>query len=166
VRASLFGFALARTLATVRGVSIGPRIWTSFGRIRGAMTCNARAMLGRGVDLESYYAVICHGRDSEDWFEPRLVAADLEAALDLGPLQAYAAAGARHDRTRFDIGVRRPGGGRDPDHPILEVRFTRPQFALGASWHAAARWSAGAEAFYAPGSLLTARLSVHYLVRQ
>lgn len=165
VRANLFAFAASRTVASIGGVDLTPRIWTTFGRVRGAMTCNADALTGRSADLDRYYALVCHGRESDDWFEPRLAAVDVHAVRAMGAWRVSVTAGARHERTRFDIGVRTFDGRRDPDHPILEMRGIRPEFSLGAAWRTATRWSAGAEAFYAPGSLLTARLSAQYVVR-
>lgn len=160
VRANLFAIALTRPVAAVGSVTLAPRLWATAGRVRGAMTCNEDTMLGHGVELQTYYLNICHGRESEDWFEPRLVAGELVALRALRPtLDAYLVAGARYDRTRFDIGVLYPDGSRDPDHPILELRATRPHFALGAVWETAARFGAGLEAFYAPGSLFTVRAS-------
>jgi len=77
-------------------------------------------------------------------------------------MRGYVLAGARYDRTRFDIGVRMPDGSRDPDHPILELRTVRPHFAFGATWRGPAPWGAGLEGFYAPGSLFTVRLSARF----
>jgi hypothetical protein len=133
------------------------------GRVRGAITCAASAMLGKGSALETYYTAVCHGRESDDWFEPRMLGA--EAVLERHvseAVRAYVAAGGRLDRSRFDIGVIMDDGTRDPDHPVLELRTARPHVALGASWRAASRFDAGAELFYAPGSVLTARASVRW----
>jgi hypothetical protein len=167
VRPNLLGFALGRQLLQAGTTRVGARVWATVGRVRGAMTCNYHEMVGKTVDLDAYYRLICNGRDSEDWFEPRLLGMDLLAARPLTrDLVIYAAGGARLDRTRFDIGVINLDDQRDVDHPILALSTTRPQFSLGAEWRAAARWVAGAEAFYAPGSLLTARLSARYVVQR
>lgn len=167
VRANLIGFSASATALRVSGLALAPRVWLTAGRIRGAMTCNEDTMLGHGVELETYYATVCRGRASDDWFEPRLLGGELLAsrAIGDGDVHAYALAGARYDRTRFDIGVRMADGSRDPDHPILELRATRPHFALGATWRGPTRWGAGLEGFYAPGSLFTARLSARYAWR-
>jgi hypothetical protein len=167
VRANLLGFSLARAVGTVGGTRLTPRVAVTFGRVRGPITCNPGTMLGRGSDLELYYSTVCHGRESDDWFEPRLLSADLIASRDVGgplALRLYASAGARVDRSRFDIGVLHVDGRRDTDHPILELEATRPQFALGATWRAAGPWGAGVEGFYAPGSLFTVRVSARYEV--
>lgn len=167
VRANLFGFSATGTVLRVGGTSLAPRLWLTTGRIRGAMTCNEDTMLGHGLELQTYYATVCRGRESDDWFEPRLLGGELVAsrAVGSGGVRAYVLAGARYDRTRFDIGVRMPDGSRDPDHPILELRTTRPHFALGTTWRGPARWGAGLEGFYAPGSLFTARVSARYAWR-
>lgn len=167
VEANLFGLALSRPVAEVAGVTIAPRVWAAAGRVRGAMTCNEDTMLGHGTELETYYNTVCRGRESDDWFEPRLLGGEVLAARPLagGNVQAYASIGARYDRTQFDIGVYMPNGGRDPDHPILEINTVRPHGSFGAAWRAGPRWWLGAEGFYAPGSLFTARIMARWTVR-
>jgi hypothetical protein len=88
-----------------------------------------------------------------------MVAAELLASRVLvgSTITGYAGLGGRVDRTRFDIGVRRPDGARDTDHPVLALRATRPHMALGVTWAPRPGLASGIEAFYAPGSLLTAR---------
>ena len=158
VRANLFAIALTRPVASVGPVTLAPRLWATAGRVTGSMTCNEDTMLGQGVELETYYLSVCHGRESEDWFEPRLLAGEILATRALWTaLDAYFVAGVRYDRTRFDIGVLRPDGSRDPDHPILELSAVLPHFAVGAVWESTGRVAAGLEGFYAPGSLFTIR---------
>lgn len=144
--------------------AVTPRLWAVAGRVKGTMTCAASAMLGKGADLELYYEAVCHGRESEDWFEPRLAGGEVVASQGStgGGLTAYALLGARVDRTRFDIGVITDFGTRDPDHPVLVLRAVRPHLALGGSWRVRPRASLGGELFYAPGSLLTARLGARW----
>ena len=125
-------------------------------------------MLGHGSDLELYYNTVCHGRESDDWFEPRMLAGEgvVSRPLGSGGGRLYVVAGARVDRTRFDIGVLTLDDARDIDHPILQLRTVRPHGALGASWRVRRGVLAGGELFYAPGSLLTARVSGKWIVRQ
>ena len=78
----------------------------------------------------------------------------------------YATVGARYDRTRFDIGVLTFEGKRDQDHPVLELDAFRPQGAIGASWRATRSLATGGELFYAPGSVLTVRISGRWIIRQ
>ncbi|HEX7120936.1 MAG TPA: hypothetical protein VF178_01110 [Gemmatimonadaceae bacterium] len=167
VEANLVGLAVSRPLAQLAGVTIAPRVWATAGRVRGAMTCNEDTMLGHGTELETYYATVCRGHESDDWFEPRLLGGEVMATRPLlgGTVQAYASVGARYDRTKFDIGVYMPNGGRDPDHPILEIDTVRPHGSFGAAWHAGRRWWLGAEGYYAPGSLFTARVMARWTVR-
>ena len=166
VRAHLGAASIARP-ARMAGLDVTPRLWAVTGRVRGAMTCNTGTMIGHGSALETYFASVCHGNESDDWFEPRLLGGEILAgpALGGGAFRIYAGAGARYDRTRFDIGVRMADGSRDPDHPILELDAVRPHGTLGASWAARRRWTAGGEVFYAPGSLVTARVTARYTVR-
>ena len=165
VRANLASVAIVGPPARLGTVSIAPRLWGTIGRIRGAMTCSTSEMIGKGADLELYYGTVCHGRESDDWFEPRVVGGEAIASRTLGGARAYAVIGARVDRTRFDIGVLTFTGERDPDHPVLLLRAFRPQGAVGASWRLRTGVYAGGELFYAPGSLLTGRVSGRWVVR-
>jgi hypothetical protein len=168
VEANLLSAAIAAPPVTIGAFSIAPRLWGTFGRIRGSMTCSTQTMLGHGSDLELYYATVCHGRESDDWFEPRMLAGEgvVSRSLGSGGGRFYATVGARVDRTRFDIGVLTQDGTRDTDHPVLQLRTVRPHGALGASWRVRRGVLAGGELFYAPGSLLTGRVSGKWIVRQ
>lgn len=161
-KANLVAVAASRTVATWRGVAFIPRVSATAGRVEGAITCNASTAGAGDRDLATYYAAVCHGNDSDDWFEPRLAAGEIVAARALARpgAQLWVAAGGRVDRSRFDIGVRRADGVRDPDHPILRLRDRRPHFAAGVRWPVAGRVIAAGEWFYAPGSVATLRALV------
>lgn len=158
-KANLVAAAVSRTVASWRGVAFIPRLSAVTGRVEGAITCNASTAGAGDRDLATYYAAVCHGNDSNDWFEPRLAAGELIAARGLARpgAQLWVVAGGRLDRSRFDIGVRRADGSRDPDHPILRLRDTRAHFAAGARWPVHRRIVAAGEWFYAPGSVATLR---------
>lgn len=168
VEANLVSAAIVAPSLKVGTFSIAPRAWGTYGRVRGSMTCSTQTMLGHGADLELYYATVCHGRESDDWFEPRMVAGEgiISKSLGANGGRVYAVLGARVDRTRFDIGVLTQEGARDADHPILQLRTARPHGALGASFRVRRGVLAGGELFYAPGSILTARVSGQWMVRQ
>ncbi|MEO6444468.1 MAG: hypothetical protein ABIZ91_07330 [Gemmatimonadaceae bacterium] len=161
--------ALAYTPGTVewRGIAFAPRVSGVAGRVQGAITCNRQTAASGGQDLAVYYATVCHGRESDDWFEPRLAALEVVASRRLGPVggMTYLAAGARMDRSRFDIGVMQDDGSRDPDHPILQLRDARPHVAAGLRWPLGARLATAAEWFYAPGSVSTIRTSLVFGAR-
>ena len=167
VQANLGSLAIVGPPARFGGLSVAPRVWATLGRVSGAMTCSTREMLGKSADLELYYGTVCHGRESDDWFEPRMVAGEAVVSRTLGlrGARAYAVIGGRVDRTRFDIGVLTVSGVRDPDHPVLQLETFRPHGAVGASWRVRRGVYAGGEVFYAPGSLLTARVSGRWVVR-
>lgn len=165
VQANLASLAITGPAVKAGAFNLAPRAWATIGRVSGAMTCSTSEMLGKGADLELYYGTVCHGRESDDWFEPRMAGGEAVASRALGGLQAYAILGARVDRTRFDIGVLTVDGERDPDHPILELSAFRPHGAVGASWRVRRGVYAGGELFYAPGSLLTGRVSGRWVVR-
>jgi hypothetical protein len=157
-QADLRALALSGTVARWRGVGLSPRLSLVAGRVRGAITCNARTAAAGGVDLARYYAAVCHGRDSDDWFEPRLIAGEVVADRPWAQgHNVWIALGGRLDRSRFDIGVRHPDGRRDLDHPILRLHDTRPHGAAGVQWPLARRLVGAAEWFYAPGSVGTIR---------
>ncbi len=168
VKANLGSVAIAGPSARVGAVGVTPRAWVTFGRVQGAMTCSASEMIGNGPDLELYYSTVCHGRESDDWFEPRMLGGELIASRSFGEggTSAYALLGGRVDRTRFDIGVLTFSGERDQDHPVLQLRAFRPHGAVGASWRVRRGVYAGGELFYAPGSLLTGRVAGRWVVRQ
>ncbi len=161
-RANLFAVAASRTLGRWRGINVTPRLSVVGGRVRGAITCNARTAAQGGATLATYYAAVCHGHESDDWFEPRIVAAELVASRPLpGRVSrglVWIALAERVDRSRFDIGVQRTDGSRDLDHPVLQLRDVRPHASVGARWRLSNRTVAAAEGFYAPGSLATLRV--------
>lgn len=168
VEANILSAAIVTPAVKLGMYSTALRLWGTFGRVKGSMTCSTQTMLGHGADLELYYATVCHGRESDDWFEPRMAGGEgiISRSLGTGGGRLYAVLGARVDRTRFDIGVLTQEGARDTDHPILQLRTARPHGALGASVRVRRGVLAGGELFYAPGSLLTARMSGTWVVRQ
>ncbi|HEX6942680.1 MAG TPA: hypothetical protein VF128_07110 [Gemmatimonadaceae bacterium] len=168
VEANLGSLAISGPAVKLGAFRLSPRAWGTIGRVRGAMTCSSQEMVGHGSDLELYYATVCHGRESDDWFEPRMAAGEavLSRSLGTGGSSMYAMLGARADRTRFNIGVLTFEGQRDPDHPILQLSTFRPHGAVGGSWRVRRGVYAGGELFYAPGSLLTGRVSGRWLIRQ
>jgi hypothetical protein len=166
VEANLGAVSLAGPSVNVGSFRLSPRVWAVTGSVRGSMTCSTQEMIGRGPDLELYFNTVCYGRESDDWFEPRMLGGEAVAERTIKGTRAYALLGARVDRTRFNIGVITPEGFRDPDHPILELRTFRPHVAVGASWRVRREVSAGGELFYAPGSILTARVSGRWMARR
>ena len=167
VEANLLSAAVMAPALRLGTFEINPRIWGTIGKVSGAMTCAASEMVGHGIDLELYYNTVCHGNESDDWFQPRTLGGEAVASHALGnSSKMYVLLGARFDRTKFDIGVLTADDERDPDHPILELRDFRPQGAVGASWRFHPNVVAGTELFYAPGSLFTVRVSGRWILRQ
>ena len=155
--ANLYAIAVSRAIATRGGFVVAPRVAIAAGQARGAITCNDALQDGTSSE-RVYYGAVCHGRQSDDHFDPRQISAEMIISRRLrSALVPFMTVGVRRDDTRFDIGVRRADGSRDPDHPILVMRAVRPIVAGGATW-GAGRMSAGAEVYYAPGSLVTARV--------
>jgi hypothetical protein len=160
VEANLFSVALSRPFAP-NGVTVAPRLLATWGTVKGAITCYEDMI--HGTHSESvYYTEICHSRESEDEFKPRHFSAEVLVSRPFSrlPFLPYAGIGVLWEKTVFDIGVIKPDGSRDPDHPILELKATRPYGYLGGTvetW----RWTRfTGELFYAPGSLFTARVFV------
>ena len=168
VTANLLSAAVTGPSARLGSIDVAPRVWGTVGKVQGAMTCSPKTMVGNGADLELYYATVCHSRESDDWFQPRVLGGEAVASFALGDggSRMYATVGARYDRTRFDIGVLTFEGKRDQDHPVLELDAFRPQGAIGASWRATRSLATGGELFYAPGSVLTVRISGRWIIRQ
>ena len=158
-QANLISLAVSRPIRNVSGATLVPRLAFTTGRIEGAITCNDELLAG-SRDQEVYFNRVCQGRESEDHFEPRHYTAELLASRPTsgGRLVPYASVGIRHERTTFDIGVIRDDGSREPDHPILTMRTTRPFGVGGVQWRPHHRLATGAELYYAPGSLFTARV--------
>jgi hypothetical protein len=159
VKANLVAGALTRTFGNAEGVRVVPRVSFLEGRVEGPITCNRDTASSGGLALATYYALVCYGNDSRDFFEPRHVAGELLVTRTFarGRFEPYVSAGARGERTRFDVGVIRSDGSRDPDNPVLEARATRGYGTAGASWLGARRTRIAAELYYAPGSAVTVR---------
>jgi len=159
VKANLFAGALSRSCAVSEQVRLVPRVSVLTGRVEGPITCNSETSDDGDAALATYFALVCYGNDSRDFFEPRHVSGELMVAgrSSSGRWEPYLTAGARSERTQFDVGVIRQDGSRDPDEPILEVKTTRAYGAVGVSWLGVSRTRLAAELYYAPGSALTVR---------
>ena len=159
VKANLASLALSWTTDSSRALRFTPRLAGTIGSVEGAITCSDD-LRGHSPDLDLYYLLVCHGRESRDEFFPRHMLAELLVGWNRGSaaLRPYAGIGARQDWTRFDIGVIRPDGSREPDHPILELRALRPYGVLGTTVGRGARIRGTAEVLYAPGSIFTIRI--------
>lgn len=159
VKANMLAGAVSRGFDVASDVRLVPRIAALAGRVEGPITCNRDMAREGGAALATYFANVCYGNDSRDYFEPRHLSGELlvtraSAAAHWTP---YASAGARAERTRLDIGVIRRDGSRDPDQPLLEVRTTRAYGTVGASWTGVRRTRLALELYYAPGSVVTVR---------
>ena len=159
VRANLIAAAVSRSFSPTPRTRIVPRASFLSGRVEGAITCNRETARNRGAALATYFAFVCHGNNSRDFFEPGHVSAELllSRLFAGGRWEPYLSGGARGERTRFDIGVIGSDGKRDSDNPVLEVRSTRGYGTAGASWRGARRTRLAAEVYYAPGSAVTVR---------
>ena len=166
VTANLLGVAVAWRGARVGAVDVVPRLSALTGRVRGPITCNEETA-GRSIDLRVYYDAVCYGRDSDDYFSPRHLTGEVVATGAVGrTLRPYAGVGLRRERVRFDIGVIRPDGVRDPEHPVLVTTATRAFLTGGLTWLAGPRAVTSGEVYYAPGSLVTVRLAAALRVHQ
>ena len=159
VKANLFAGAVSRSFGSASGVRFVPRLSFLTGRVEGPITCNRDTANERGAAMATYYSFVCYGHDSRDFFDPRHVSGELLIARSIagGRWEPYLSAGARAERTRFDVGVIRQDGSRDPDNPVLEVKATRAYGTAGASWQGRRGTRLAAELYYAPGSAFTAR---------
>ena len=159
VKANLFAGAISRSFVLPSRVRVVPRASFLTGRVEGPITCNRDTAADGDAALATYFSLVCYGNDSRDFFEPRHMSGEVLIAgtSSSGRWQPYLSAGARSEHTRFDVGVIRRDGSRDPDEPVLEVKATRAYGTLGASWFGLKRTRLAAELYYAPGSTVTAR---------
>jgi hypothetical protein len=159
VKANVFAGALSRSFIASSRVRVVPRISFLVGRVEGPITCNRDTASNGGASLATYFAFVCYSNNSRDYFEPRHVSGEVLVARAItgGRWEPYVSAGARGERTRFDVGVIRPDGTRDADNPVLEVRATRLYGTAGASWLGLRRTRLAGELYYAPGSAFTVR---------
>jgi hypothetical protein len=158
VEANLFSVAITRALEP-RGITVAPRFLATWGKVRGAITCYEDMI--HGTESESvYFTQVCNSRESDDHFKPTHFALEVLVSRAVSPLPfiPYAGIGVLREKTIFDIGVQRTDGSRDPDHPILELRATRPYGFLGGTVNTWRSTRLTGELFYAPGSLFTARV--------
>jgi hypothetical protein len=165
VKSNLIGLALSRPTAVTPSFAVTARLSALAGYARAAITCYED--LGRGDPSQQiYYSNVCYGGESDDRFEPRHLSGELVATYGRGwRVVPYAGAGVRAERTRFDVGVITREGTRDADNPILELRTARGYGFAGATWLGGAARLSG-ELYYAPGSLVTARLLAGLRLRE
>jgi hypothetical protein len=158
VEANLISVAVTRALQP-RGITVAPRLLATWGKVRGSITCFEDLL--HGTESEGvYFQEICNSRTSDDHFKPQHFSAEVlvSRAVSRLPFLPYAGIGVLREKTIFDIGVLRTDGSRDPDHPILELRATRPYGFLGGTVSGWRGTRFTGELFYAPGSLFTARV--------
>jgi hypothetical protein len=158
-KANLSSLALSRTVSAGYGITVTPRFTATGGRVRGPITCNDDLL--EGTESEAlYFRAVCGNRESDDHFEPDQVSGELIVGRQAGSsrLTPYVGVGIRRDDVRFDIGVLSDTGRRNPEHPVLAMRATRPFVVGGTLFDDGRGRRIGAELYYAPGSLLTARV--------
>lgn len=160
VKANLFAGALSRSFALPARMQLVPRASVLAGRVEGPITCNRDTASEGDAALMTYFSFVCYSNDSRDYFEPRHVAGELLVSRTSasGRWQPYITLGGRAERTQFDVGVIKQDGSRDRDQPVLEVESARAYGTAGASWLGLSRTRLAAELYYAPGSVVTARL--------
>lgn len=158
VEANLVSIALTRAIQP-RGITVAPRLLATWGKVRGSITCFEDLLEG-DLGEATYFTEICNSRVSDDHFKPRHLAAEVlvSRAVSRLPFVPYGGIGVLNEKTIFDIGVQRADGSRDPDHPILELRATRPYAFVGGTANPWRTTRLTGELFYAPGSLFTARV--------
>ena len=163
-QAHLFALALSRPIALGSATTLTPRIAAAGGSVEGAITCYDD-LPDAGPDHALYYSAICHGRESDDRYSPRQLSAEAIVSRRSGRgLTPYLGAGFRRDDIRFDVGVQRDDGSRDPDQPILLLEATRFFATGGIEWDTGRAPPVAVEVYYAPGSLVTVRARMDALV--
>jgi hypothetical protein len=160
VKANLISAAVSRPISLGRGLVLTPRVAGMTGSVRAPVTCNDDLALRSEGDA-LFFTHVCHGVESDDSFEPTALSGELVlgGTPDGHGITPYAGGGVRVERDRFDVGVRFSDGTFDPNHPILELDLTRAYGFVCATWSAPMS-AFSTELFYAPRSLLTARVQV------
>ncbi len=159
VQAFLVSAGFTRRIALSPAFALAFRAHALVGTLQAAITCPEEA-------TQDTLDRTCHGGQvSEDEVKPFTIGLDAMLAHGGGHhprLELYGLLGIRHEQTGFDVNYTRlePNPLNLPgldDHERLESTFTRAHMAAGASYSVTGRLRLGAEAYYAPGALLTLR---------
>jgi len=152
-----YRFALAPTWDGVARVSL------LSGSVEGDFTCSA-ADTADAADLTCY-----GGAPSADRIAPSAYGFDIAFARRnaAGRFEPYLLFGFARARVDFDVNYTRttPNAGNLPaldDHERMQATLTRVHAGLGAGWRLARWMSLGAEVYYVPGAMLTARGSARF----
>jgi len=157
----IYAFALQGVAATVKGWDLIPRATYTGGHITAPITCNSDLASSGNYSFAFYYEIVCNNIESTDRLEPDQWTLEVNAAGSYaqGRFLPFVGLGVVDYHTTFDIQVRTPSGGIDPDHPILKMSATEGYGTLGATWVASRYWRFGGSLFWEPGMVFTGRLS-------
>jgi hypothetical protein len=163
VKANVFGFALARTVAAGPGL-LSMRAAATLGEIRAPITCTEEQI---AVDPGDPAATECAGGDepSSDHYKPNSYSLDLTYGwvLAAGKFKPYVGGGANFLRPRFQVDFIDQFDVRQDQK--VETNMTRPAFFGGASWVPTRRFQLSGEYYADPGTAWTARFSMAYGVK-
>jgi opacity protein-like surface antigen len=151
-----------RTISTSpegREMAVAVRLHSTFGRVRGPITCSEDALQQESA------SVACYGTaPSKDTYKPNMMAA--EGALTWrgrGPVAAYVGAGYTSLKPRFQVGFQ-PTGERFDDTKV-EVDLNRVAAFAGGSYRVGARGAITGELYSVPQDVTTFRLGARWMLR-
>jgi hypothetical protein len=158
---NIYSFGLSILGGHIKTVDIVPRVTYTGGHVTAPITCNKSLSTSGNPDFEFYYMHICNNRESTDRFEPDQWSLEVNGTTSLahGAIVPFINIGLVQYHSTFDIQVRDSLGGIDTDHPILKLTAVQGYGTLGATWVASPLFQFGGALFWAPGSVVTGRLS-------
>jgi hypothetical protein len=158
---NIYSFGLSILGGHIKTVDIVPRVTYTGGHVTAPITCNKSLSTSGNPDFEFYYMHICNNMESTDRFEPDQWSLEVNGTTSLahGAIVPFINIGLVQYHSTFDIQVRDSLGGIDTDHPILKLTAVQGYGTLGATWVASPLFQFGGALFWAPGSVVTGRLS-------
>lgn len=156
----IYSFAAEVLLATDKGWQLVPRLTYTGGYVEGPITCNTSLSTSGNADWVYYWNTICNAMESTDRFEPDQWTLELNAtgSWSEGKVLPFLNFGVVKYQSTFDIQVRNSTG-IDTDHPILTMNAIKGYGSAGATWVLSPLFRLGGALFWAPGSVVTGRVS-------
>ena len=153
VKASVFGFALGRTVAAGPNSMLRLRLHATFGTIHAAISCNA-ANIARTGDY-------CFGGQvSDDSYKPTSYGGELALGWSLGGgrFRPYLGGGYNMLRPRYQVNF--TDQFNTTDRTKVEVNINRIVLFGGATWALTPSLGVSGEIYSAPSDAVTGRLMV------
>jgi hypothetical protein len=153
VKANLVGLSLSKSIGGPDGLAAAVRAHTTFGSIRGPITCDREAL---GDPVSECF----QGTLSDDRYSPNIIGVDvsLGGSLAGGRLRPYAGSGYSRLQSRFQVHFRNQFGGLDTTR--VAVNLDRVAVFGGAAWQVSDRLALTGEIYAVPADAAVGRLIV------